>query len=239
VAPSFSLYAAAGRGFETPTTNELAYRPGGATGLNFDLKPARSDNVELGAQWAGGGWRATAAIFRVETQDEIVVLTNVGGRTTFRNAGETRREGLEAQVERNGERFGFTASAAWLDATYREGFAANSGNRIPGVPRRTAYAGLRWMPAAGWSTALEGRYASEVFVNDANSDAAPSFAVAGARIGYTWRGTVWTARPYLRIDNLFDRRYAGWVIVNEGNSRFFEPAPGRNWTIGLTATIGF
>ena len=31
-----------------------------------------------------------------------------------------------------------------------------------------------------------------------------------------------------RIDNQADRRVAGSVIVNEGNSRFFEPAPGRS-----------
>ncbi|QJW84068.1 TonB-dependent receptor [Ramlibacter terrae] len=30
-----NLYASAGKGFETPTFNELSYRPGGAPGLNF------------------------------------------------------------------------------------------------------------------------------------------------------------------------------------------------------------
>ena len=32
---------------------------------------------------------------------------------------------------------------------------------------------------------------------------------------------------------------AGSVIVNEGNRRFFEPAPGRNWLVGVTAQLTF
>lgn len=36
-----------------------------------------------------------------------------------------------------------------------------------------------------------------------------------------------------RVDNLFDREYVGSVIVNESNGRYYEPAPGRNYGIGL------
>ena len=38
--PGLNLYASYGRGFETPTLAELAYRPVGL-GPNFDLKPTR------------------------------------------------------------------------------------------------------------------------------------------------------------------------------------------------------
>ena len=41
------------------------------------------------------------------------------------------------------------------------------------------------------------------------------------------------------VDNVADKRYAGSVIVNEGNSRFFEPAPGRTWLAGTSATLRF
>ena len=47
VAPEMSLYASAGRGFETPTFTELAY-PKLGTGLNFALKPSLSTNAEIG-----------------------------------------------------------------------------------------------------------------------------------------------------------------------------------------------
>ena len=38
---------------------------------------------------------------------------------------------------------------------------------------------------------------------------------------------------FLRIDNMLDARYIGSVIVNEANGRYFEPAPGRSWLVGL------
>jgi iron complex outermembrane receptor protein len=40
-----------------------------------------------------------------------------------------------------------------------------------------------------------------------------------------------------RIDNLLDKKYAGSVIVNEGNRRFYEPAPGRRFFIGLRSAF--
>ena len=54
---SVHLYATVGRGFETPTLNELAYRPSGETGLNLDLKASRSDSIEVGVKTRLGAGR--------------------------------------------------------------------------------------------------------------------------------------------------------------------------------------
>ncbi|HET9581083.1 MAG TPA: TonB-dependent receptor [Usitatibacter sp.] len=248
MAERLHLYAAAGRGFETPTANELAYRSSGGTGLNTGLKAAKSDSYEVGAKWQyGQGWRATAALFRVNTSDEIVVETNVGGRSTFRNAGRTRREGVELLADRDWGPAGLTVSFTQLKATYEDGFVTcvvtpcavpnvvvAAGNRIPGIPYRTAYAEARVRPLAGLEAALEARYSDKLYVNDVNNDAAAAYTVASARVTYTWRQGKLVARPFLRVDNLFDRRYVGSVIVNEGNSRFFEPAPGRTVLAGIS-----
>ena len=61
----------------------------------------------------------------------------------------------------------------------------------------------------------------------------------GANIGWVAKaGRVdWSA--FARVDNIFDRHYAGSVIVNEGNARYFEPAPGRNWSIGFAASASY
>ena len=42
-----------------------------------------------------------------------------------------------------------------------------------------------------------------------------------------------------RIDNLFDENYVGTVRVNDANSRFYEPALGRNWIMGVKASLNF
>ncbi|MEO8057935.1 MAG: TonB-dependent receptor [Burkholderiales bacterium] len=242
LSPELHLYATAGRGFETPTLNELAYRPGGATGLNFALQSARSTSVEAGvkARVAEIG-EFTAAVFETRTQNEIVTQTNVGGRATFRNAGATRRTGIE---------FGGSASLAsslraqaavtWLDARYSEGFGTVAAdNKIPGIAAQSVFAGLTWAPAQGLRGGVEGRYLSKVSVNDANTDAASGYFIASANIGYGMRLGAWELNALARVDNLFNRQYIGSVIVNEGNSRFFEPAPGRTWTAGGSATYSF
>ena len=252
---SVHVYATAGRGFETPTLNELAYRPDGTSGLNFALQPAHSNNFEVGvkARLEGVG-EMTAALFQTRTQDEIVTLTNVAGRSTYQNAGATRRTGLELGWSNTfAENLRAQAALTALDATYRNAFvtcnlapcpAASqqnvaAGNRMPGLARGAVFASLAWQPPQGWRGGVEGRYLSGVFVNDTNSDAAPHYVVASANAGYVARLGPWRLSGFARVDNLFGRRYIGSVIVNEGNLRFFEPAPGRTWLAGVSGSVIF
>ncbi len=58
-------------------------------------------------------------------------------------------------------------------------------------------------------------------------------------VGLTQRGGRWRFQEYVRVDNLTNRRYAGSVVVNDANLRFYEPAPGRNYTAGLQARLEF
>jgi iron complex outermembrane receptor protein len=247
------LYATAGRGFETPTLNELAYRPNGATGLNLGLGAATSNSYEVGLKTRNAWGDVNLALFETHTDTEIATLTNVGGRSTYQNVGATRRRGFEAAW--SGElRQNLRAQAAytWLDARYRDTFttctvtpcpAPNltvpAGNGIPGLARQQFYSALGWAPPLGWRGGVEVRALSRVFVNDVNSDAAAGFAAAGANVGYQARFGNIDVSGFARVDNLFSRRYAGSVIVNEGNGRYFEPSPTRNWTVGVAATAGF
>jgi iron complex outermembrane receptor protein len=258
VSPQLHAYAAWGRGFETPTFNELAYRPGGTPGLNFSLRPSRSRNLEVGLKGRsepGAALRTqwSAALFETGTRDEIVTQTSSGGRATFQNAGATRRRGLELAFDAAfAPSWKLQLAHTWLDARYRDGFATcaatpcstptlavPAGNRIPGTARHFTAAELRWEPARGWRGGVELRRSGRVFVNDTNSDAAPAFTTWAAHAGYAWDAAGWQWRAHARVDNLTGRRHAGSVIVNEGNGRFFEPAPGRQLTLQLTASRPF
>ncbi len=248
------VYATAGRGFETPTLNELAYRASGATGMNFALQAATSRSIEAGLKakpWAGS--ELTLAVFETATDREIVTQTNVGGRATYQNAGATRRRGLEASgAFQLGTTLQAQVAATWLDARYRDGFLTctatpcaaanqqvNADNRIPGIARTSVYGALTWQPAGGWRFGVEGRALSKVYVNDLNTDAAPGCATLAAHAGYQLSLGPWDLGALLRVDNLAGRRYAGSVIVNDGNSRFFEPAPGRTWLASMNASYRF
>jgi len=240
--PELHVYGAIGRGFETPTFNELAYRPDGTAGLNFALRPSRSNNVELGIKGRGpaGAWRTewSAALFHTSTRDEIVTQSNIGGRSTFRNAGATDRRGLElAWSAALAPAWQFQLSQTWLDARFRDG--ASAGNRIPGTAHSVFGAEIAWQPAQGWRAGAEARRSGKVYVNDANSEAAPSFTTLALHAGYVFDLRGWKLSATARIDNLLDCRYAGSVIVNEGNGRFFESALGRSYTFKVTGNYGF
>jgi iron complex outermembrane receptor protein len=242
-----NFYATYGQGFETPTFAELAYRPDG-TGLNFDLAASTSRAFEIGAKAiVAGRHRINAAAFAIDTDDEIVIDAATGGRTTFRNAGKTRRRGIELAWDGEfGNDVTLHAAYTWLDAQFDSDFTTGSppvtipaGSKLPGVPEQTAYAELAWSPAAlpGFSAAVEAQYVDRIFVNDRNSDSAPSYAIAHLRVGYERSFGATRVSAFARLNNVTDRDYAGSVIVGDTNGRFFEPAPGRNWFVGATVDV--
>ena len=256
VMPALTLYASAGRGTETPTLNELAYRPPGstpATGLNLSLLTAKSDSIELGAKWRRDGVAAEVALFDTRTKDEIVVVSNSGGRSAFANAGRTQRRGVELSTRAQllpGLQWELAANT--LEARYRDGFKTcgappclapavivAAGNRLPGVPDRAAWTELKWTHPSGVYAAAEVKYQGRIFANDVGTEWAEAVTLLGARIGVQqqWRGAKWSV--FVRGDNLSGRTYAGTVIVNEANRRYYEPAAGRTWLAGASVAIAW
>lgn len=248
--PELNTYLSLGRGFESPTQGELAYRSDGQAGFNAGLRAQTSRQGELGAKWRPGpGFALDAALFRADSRDEIAVATNSGGRASYRNVGRTRREGaeLEARWFSPARDWRGQFALSWLDARYRDGFTTCAaapctnptllvapGRRIAGTISRSAYAELAWAGLGPrLELAVEGRAQGRQWVNDVNSDAAAGYGLVNLRA--RWQVPLGPGRLELlgRIDNVADRDYVSSVIVNEGNGRFFEPAPGRTWLLSL------
>lgn len=240
---AWNVYLSAGRGFETPTINELSYRSDNQSGLNFGLKPSTNDTVEIGSKTRIGNGLFTAALFQTNTDNEIVVDSSSGGRTSYKNAGKTRRQGMALGLDQQfGESWRLKAAWTWLDATYRTNVcddASCNGNRIPGIARNMGYASFGYQPEQGWYAGSDIRYMSDIMANDENTAKAPSWTVVGLTTGYKWSYGRMDMDLFGRIDNLFDREYVGSVIVNESNGRYYEPAPGRNYGIGLNLAWRF
>lgn len=240
---AWNVYLSAGRGFETPTINELSYRSDNQSGLNFGLKPSTNDTVEIGSKTRIGNGLFTAALFQTNTDNEIVVDSSSGGRTSYKNAGKTRRQGMELGLDQQfGESWRLKAAWTWLDATYRTNVcddASCNDNRIPGIARNMGYASFGYQPEQGWYAGSDIRYMSDIMANDENTAKAPSWTVVGLTTGYKWSYGRMDMDLFGRIDNLFDREYVGSVIVNESNGRYYEPAPGRNYGIGLNLAWRF
>ncbi|SSO61411.1 TonB-dependent receptor [Acinetobacter baumannii] len=248
ILPKLLAYVSYAKGFETPTFTEMAYQTDTSkSGFNFDLKPSTSNTYETGLKSQNHLGDFTLAVFQTKTKNDIVSAGSLDGRSTFRNADKTLREGLEfAWNKKLWRDLTATASYTYLDATFDVNVpekldqdekvlasAIPAGNAIPGIAKNQAYASLAWQPPHGLYGGVDVQYMDKVYVNDTNSDAAPSYSVTSANVGYAWVMGDWKVNSFAHVDNLFDKNYAGSVIVNDGNGRYFEPADGRNWSAGL------
>lgn len=247
VTPQWRLHASVGRGFETPTFNELGYRADGQAGLALDLGAARSRNLEVGSKWhAQNGRQLEVSVFRADTDDELAVASNTNGRSTYRNIGRTRRQGAELSWRQPlADEVDLQVAWTWLQAQVRSGYLAcagsgcsvpdtlvPAGSRLPGVPRQQASARLQWHPDA-WQWAAEVVASSDTVVNDLATERAPGYAVVNLEGGRQWQLSGGDLRVFARLDNLLDQRYIGSVIVNDGNGRYYEPGPDRRANVGV------
>ncbi|HYN77575.1 MAG TPA: TonB-dependent receptor [Lamprocystis sp. (in: g-proteobacteria)] len=260
VTPDANLYANVGRTFETPTFPDLAYRPDGGSGLNFALEAATSWHYEIGAKFQlPAQTRLNLALFQIDTENELTVATNQGGRTTYQNTPASQRRGAELLLETTlGHGFGASLAATYLDAQIAKGYLGctgvpcrtlaplqnvafvPAGNQLPGVAPFNLFGELTYAYAPwGFTTALDVYGQGRVEVNDANTDASPSYWTFGLRGGFQQTLNRLVLTEFARFNNVFNEDYNGAVNVNDSNGRYYAPAPGSNYLVGITASLRF
>lgn len=249
----FSPYLNISTSFETPTTTELANQPNSTGGFNTGLQPQRSVNYEVGARGTVGRLTYSVAGFLGRVKNAIVQYREVSGRGYFANAGRLKNDGIElglnARVLDRLSLFGNWTYANDRYDVYRSVNGATidtlDGNRLPGVPKAFIRFGLRAGPVRGVALDVDHTMASSIFADDRNTTivngwgkAAPGtingigLGVTNARISWEGRsGGAWL-RPFIGVNNLWDRKYVSALTLNATFGRVFETAPGRNWYVG-------
>ncbi len=254
---TLNFYANAGESFETPTFVEAAYSATAGAGLNRDLKAATSRQYEIGAKWmAGDSTIINAALFKIDTDDEIVVQSSTGGRTVYTNAKESERKGFELSIDSK-LAYGLSAYLAYtyLDAEFTKDFTVpvggapytvGSGSSIPGVYKHTFFGELAWKhEPSGFSTAIEARAFSDSHVSfnpvaiGQQVEKTNGYAIASWRAGLNQSIGKWKFNEFLRVENIFDKEYVGSIRVGDSNGAYYEAAPTRNWLLGLNASYQF
>jgi iron complex outermembrane recepter protein len=245
VTPLTAAYANVSTAFETPTATELGNRPTGAGGINHELEPQYATTFELGLKGIVlSRVRYDIAGFVTGVRDELIPfeVPSGAGRRYFRNAGRTTRRGVEAGVELAA--LGATFASVYSYSDFRfDDYAVTTGttterydqNRIPGIPLHQLQASMTWRRRGVFLT-TEGVASSRVLVDDASSNTAAGWAVANARTGVRIPIGGTSLMPVVAVQNVFDRRYAGSVVVNAAGGRFYEPAPERTVSISVSLT---
>jgi iron complex outermembrane receptor protein len=239
-----TLYANVSTAFETPTTTEFDNPTGG--GFNSGLQSQSATNFEVGLKdqttLVGRTLRYELAAFHIDIDDALVPF-EIGDNDFFRNAGKSRRQGLEAALSTElgfGWSLGF--SYTWSDFRYRE-FAVGgqdfSGKRTPGIPEHTAALRLDYAHPSGFFASWRTRLVGSFYADDANAERIAAYSVSDLRLGYTHQSGRWTVEPYLSVNNVLDESYFANIRINAFGGRYFEPAPGRSLFGGIRVRYSF
>lgn len=234
-----TLFGKLGTSFQVPTTTELANPRGG--GLNPAVGPQSAVGYETGARFKRRRIEAGVAAFLIDVDDELIPFEDpVSGRTAFRNAGRSRRRGLE--VDWSAEIYGgvrWRGAATWIDAEFRQYEVDGQdlgGNREPGIPPWFVFQQIVCRHRSGAFAALEAFLVDGYHVDDANRTRTRAYELVSLRIGMQRRRGRWTFEPFVGFDNLLDQEYDGTVRLNAAAGRYFEPAPGFNVFGGLSVS---
>jgi iron complex outermembrane receptor protein len=252
-----NIYANYGRGLETPTLAEMSYDLSYNNAFNKALKASKSNHYEIGLKWLPSNRsRLDLAAFHVQTSDEIITYGTSDSKTAYTNSpGGTTRTGLELSYQNQ-----FSASmklnitGTLIDAEFNESFTygsstVNAGNKIPGIPNGMAYSSIQWSATdfqRNKHRQIMGTLATFEFISaganhsrDTNAEnlKAGGYSLYNLRLAHRLDINSMTLTGYGQLNNITDKKYIGSVIVSNGSP--FEPAPGRNWMVGLNAVTRF
>ncbi|HEX8568314.1 MAG TPA: TonB-dependent receptor [Caulobacteraceae bacterium] len=220
VARGFSLRAAYGQGFRTPSISQAACDfcfPAGPA----DLRPERAQGVDLGGAWRSGDGRLAAAVtaYRLDVRDQIEFVSGPDFTLRYENLARTRTRGVEAEASADfGRGLAARAAYAWTDAEDR-----SDGARLLRVPEHQGSLVLSWIGATA-DAALTIRGESDQVDTD------PSTLEQTEREGFLTadlaasRALTRTVRATLRVENLFDSEHQQVLGYRE---------PGRSAYVGV------
>jgi len=240
--PSLGAYAGFSQGNRPPSPIELGCSDRASpcnlpNAMTSDppLKQVVARTLEAGLRGkteTGLKWSTT--LFRTTSYDDILFVSSSASSGFFTNFGRTRRQGLEAALERAQGKLAWALNYSLVDATYRSSAtvfsqanstaAANGdiqvspGDRIPGIPRHHLNAFANYDLTDRLSVGANAVAVSRQFArgNDNNRHQADgvNFLGSGEIAGYALLNlnSVWKLEKNLqlfaRINNVFDRRYA-------------------------------
>ncbi len=225
----------ASTGYGIPQFGNLLRDPvTGLPGSNFDLKPQKNLNTEIGTES-----RLTKDLtvqlvgFWTFFKNEIITQTISGANTASVNADSSQYRGVELFYDWR-PLPGFRLSGAYthIDAMYinfsdrtAAGFLARDGNKVPNVPTDVLFTKAEYdHRPTGWGGWVEASYYNSYFLNNSNTFGIPSYAVANMNIHKNFEvrnSWIRFVRLYLQMDNITDKKYAasGQVIGGETHAQ--------------------
>ena len=223
------------RSFRYPVSDELIqYVLNSAfqvTGIEINpIKPQVGYHYEAGVRHAFTNWiEANLTLFWVDMRNEIFFDPYTYANENF---PKTRREGIEVGAKAKPLRWlTLWGNYSYTKATLQEN--PFSGNDIPGVPRHKGSLGADVEIWNGLSLNTRANFVgSRYFISDW-ANAVPKqggYYTLDTKLSYVWKGL----KAFVGVNNLFNRKYAEFGVVDSAGAQYFYPSPGRNFIGGVS-----
>lgn len=259
LSPVVAVYTSYGTSYEYPALAEMGNTPLSSNikySMNPDLVPQSSKNFELGIK--GNHVDPDASFMRkvffditffdYTIEDEIVPFI-INQKAYFRNAAKTHRMGVEAGIKTHPfKEVEMTVNYSYTRFKYKDyrvdietpqGPIAEdfSNNMVPSIPRHI----FNFILAHEFEITeeLSGLalwdcdYISEMYVDDANTEKSPPYFYGNFMVGATVTLGEFSVVLYGGMNNIFDRRYAGFININDFAQRYYETGEPRTGYFGI------
>ncbi len=228
---AYHAYGNAASGFQTPQSSELAVNP--------DLTSAKTYNYETGLKGRFmGGHSFDLSLFYIEVKDEIIQSIAPGNVSTYSNAGETRKKGIELSGKvqaANG--FFLGGSYTYSSFTFAEFiepvrtgptyvYYDRSGKHLAYIPLNQYSIYGFYKHPSGFKVKIDTTTWGEYYVDNANSEKYKGYAyITSALVGYEKQNLDIT----LDVANVFDRKYAMEVTKSSTGALQYRPGAPLTW----------
>lgn len=268
IAKHVALYTSYGLGFDVPSASELNNNfftsNGGFTTLNPDVKPQKSNNFEIGIKGdlknkKKGEWLRKAffdiTFFNYKIKDDLVPFI-IGSKTYFRNAAKTTRTGVEIGVKTEPvEHVDLIVNYIYTNFKYDEYDALvydstqtlshqnYSGNMMPSYPNHILNLIFEYEYRIGKNIngllQFDCDYITKMYVDDKNSIATSPYFYSNPMVGINISLNKFNVLGFAGVNNIFNKKYVGFVNINDYYGRYFEPGEPRNIFGGINISYKF
>ncbi|MVT11114.1 TonB-dependent receptor [Chitinophaga tropicalis] len=241
ITPELAARATVSRGYSPPSIAEV--RPSDNI-INTSLQAETGWNYETGLRMntRNNRYQADATLFYYKLQNAIVRNLRDNGNEFFSNAGGTKQTGIELQASawllqprktafiRGIKLQGSYTYSHFEFSDYTSAGKDYSGNALTGVPRHIATGGLLLQFPAHISLYSQYTFTDRLPLNDANTAFARQYHLLQCKAGWDINNRF---TLYAGADNLLDQFYSLGNDLNAVGSRYYNPAPGRNYFGGI------
>lgn len=228
VMPDWELFANYGRGFALPSDKNLF--------KDNNLNPAIRNQYELGTRARPVKWADLIfTLWRLDTTDDV--QASLDDPSKLENAGETRRQGIEAGFNiYPASDWYFHADYAYIDSEYLKyvsGGVSYDGKTLKNAPDHIVNLEVGYKPALGFGGRLRFRYVSDRYINEANTMTLDGHQVVNGQVSYTFSPKY---RLELDVINLLDEKYTNYSSIANGERTY---APEDPLSVYLTLRVNF